>query len=157
MLKYPKFNLTGARTHDLHNSTFHVSRTLVLNIRSSGTYCHNILTSGLSDRLMRTSQVQPDWDLNPWLPDHDSTFHVPETPLPSHSATRDLHYFYIIQLIHVCSQHVFSQKIQQICLVQVQLSTEVPRTPSSAQSGLELMTSRSWQYISSHWDACSNH
>ena len=23
--------------------------------------------------------------------------------------------------------------------------------------GFELMTSRSWQYISCHWDACSNH
>ena len=30
-----------------------------------------------------------------------------------------------------------------ICLVEERLRTEVPRTPSSAQLGLELMTSRS--------------
>ena len=30
-------------------------------------------------------------------------------------------------------------------------------TPSSTQPGFELLTSRSWQYISCHWDACSNH
>ena len=44
-----------------------------------------------------------------------------------------------------------------ICLVQVRLRTEVLRTPSSSRPGLTLMTSRSWQYISYHWDACSNH
>ena len=43
------------------------------------------------------------------------------------------------------------------CLVQVQLRTEVLRTPSSIWLGFELMTSRSWQYISCPWDACSNH
>ena len=32
---------------------------------------------------------------------------------------------------------------QKICLVQVRLGTEVPHTPSSARSGLDLMTSRS--------------
>ena len=30
-------------------------------------------------------------------------------------------------------------------------------TPSSTQPGFELMTSRSWEHISCHWDACSNH
>ena len=40
---------------------------------------------------------------------------------------------------------------------QVRLRTEVPSTPSSTRPGLELMTARSWQYISCHWDACSNH
>ena len=44
----------------------------------------------------------------------------------------------------------------KIFLVQVRLRTEVPCTPSSTRPGLELMTSRSWQYISCHWDACSN-
>ena len=40
------------------------------------------------------------------------------------------------------------------CLVQVQLRTEVLRTPSSNRAGFELMISRSWKYISCHWDAC---
>ena len=31
------------------------------------------------------------------------------------------------------------------------------RTSSSTRQGFELMTSRSRQYISCHWDACSNH
>ena len=31
------------------------------------------------------------------------------------------------------------------------------RTPSSTRPGFELLISRSWQYISCHWDACSNH
>ena len=48
-----------------------------------------------------------------------------------------------------------------IFLVQVRLTTEVLCNPSSTQSttwpGFELMTSRSWQHISCHWDACSNH
>ena len=34
---------------------------------------------------------------------------------------------------------------------------EVPRTPSSTRPGLELTTSRLWQYTSRHWDAFSNH
>ena len=42
-------------------------------------------------------------------------------------------------------------------LVQVRLGTEVLCTPSSTWQGFELMTSRSWQYISCHWAACSNH
>ena len=41
-------------------------------------------------------------------------------------------------------------------LVQVQLRTEVLRTPSSIRLGFELMSSRSWQYIPCHWDSCSN-
>ena len=35
--------------------------------------------------------------------------------------------------------------------------TEVLCTPSSTRPGFELMTSISWQYISCHWQACSNH
>ena len=35
---------------------------------------------------------------------------------------------------------------------QVQLRTEVLHTPSLTRPGFELMTSRSWQYISCHWD-----
>ena len=34
---------------------------------------------------------------------------------------------------------------------------EVLTAPSSTRLGFELMTSRSWQYISYHWEACSNH
>ena len=38
-------------------------------------------------------QVQPDWGSNSWPPDHDSTFHVTETPAlttqPSVTCTRD--------------------------------------------------------------------
>ena len=49
----------------------------------------------------------------------------------------------------VATDHIF--------LLQVRLRTEVPRTPSSTRLGFELMTSRSWQYSSCHWDACSNH
>ena len=46
---------------------------------------------------------------------------------------------------------------QHFYLIQVRLRTEVPSTPSSTRPGLELMTSRSWQHISWHWHACSNH
>ena len=42
-------------------------------------------------------------------------------------------------------------------LIQVRLRTEVPSTLSSTRPGFELMPSRSWQYISCHGDACSNH
>ena len=45
----------------------------------------------------------------------------------------------------------------RIFLAQVPLRAEVLRTPSSTWVGFELMTSRSWQYISCHWDACFNH
>ena len=67
-----------------------------------------------------------------------------------------------IQLNHTEKRNNFAQPSELtescfICLVQVRLRTEVPRTPSSARSGLELMTSRSWQYISCHRDACYNH
>ena len=40
------------------------------------------------------------------------------------------------------------------CLVQVRLRTEVLHIPSSTRAGFELMISRSWQYISCHWNAC---
>ena len=42
-------------------------------------------------------------------------------------------------------------------LIHVRLRTEVPSTLSSTRPGLTLMTPRSWQYISCHWDACSSH
>ena len=45
-------------------------------------------------------------------------------------------------------------KIVRILLVLVRLRTEVS---SSTWPWFELMTSRSWQYISCHWDACPNH
>ena len=35
--------------------------------------------------------------------------------------------------------------------------TEVLRAPSLTWLGFKLMTSRSWQYISCHWDTCSNY
>ena len=41
--------------------------------------------------------------------------------------------------------------------VQVQLRTEVLCSTSFTRPGFELMTSRSWQYTSCHWNACSNH
>ena len=45
----------------------------------------------------------------------------------------------------------------RIYLVQVQLRTEVLSTPSSTWSVFKIMTYWSWQYISCHWDTCSNH
>ena len=47
--------------------------------------------------------------------------------------------------------------IYKVWLVQVWLRTEVLHTSSSTQPRFKRMTSRSWQYISCHWDACSNH
>ena len=44
-----------------------------------------------------------------------------------------------------------------VFLVQVRFRTEVPRTQSSTRPGFALMTSKSWQCISYHWDDCSNH
>ena len=35
--------------------------------------------------------------------------------------------------------------------------TEIPRTQNLTWPGFKLMISRSWQYISCRWDACSNH
>ena len=51
-----------------------------------------------------------------------------------------------------CTSHYFSI----ILFVQVRLRTAVLRTLSLTRLGFELMTSRSWQHISCHWDACSN-
>ena len=49
-----------------------------------------------------------------------------------------------------------SQKLN--FFVQVRLDRiEVLRTSSATWLGFKLMTSLSWQYISCHWDACSNH
>ena len=41
--------------------------------------------------------------------------------------------------------------------VTVRLRIEVLSTPSLTRPGFELMTSRSWQHTSCHWDTCSNH
>ena len=57
---------------------------------------------------------------------------------------------HILQLIHLCKDYYY-------ILIQVRLMTEVPSTPSSTRLGFKLMTSRSCQYISCHWDTCSNH
>ena len=53
-------------------------------------------------------------------------------------------------IIHTCSI------VGLIFWVQVRLRTEVLCTLSSTWQGFE-MTSRSWQYTSCHWDACSNY
>ena len=57
---------------------------------------------------------------------------------------------------HQCHMSCHDSSIN-IVVVQVQLRTEVPSTPRSTQSWLELMTSRPWQYILCHWDVFSNH
>ena len=44
-----------------------------------------------------------------------------------------------------------------IFLIQIRLRAEVQCTPSSTRPGFKLMTFRSLQYISCHWDTCSNH
>ena len=58
-----------------------------------------------------------------------------------------------------CSNHSVISDYKKIFFVQVQLKKEVLRTPSSTQPRFKLITSRSWQYISCHWelDVCSNH
>ena len=57
--------------------------------------------------------------------------------------------------------YLYKSKLSDVIFVfffvQVRLRTEVLRTPSSIRARFELMTSRSWQYIPCHWDACSNH
>ena len=42
-------------------------------------------------------------------------------------------------------------------LVQVKLSTEILFTQCLTRQGFQLITSRSWHYISCHWDTCTNH
>ena len=59
-----------------------------------------------------------------------------------------------------CFFHMYNfsaMLLRLLFLVQVRLRTEVLRTPNSTWLGFELLTSRSWQYIPCHWDACSNH
>ena len=56
-----------------------------------------------------------------------------------------------------CLQIGFFLSYWLVFLVQVRLRTEVLHTPSSTRPGFKLTTSRSWQHISSHWDACSYH
>ena len=57
----------------------------------------------------------------------------------------------------VCLTYYLPHENNFFFLDQVWLRTEVLRTPSSTRPGFELMTSRSWQNVSYHWDACSNH
>ena len=62
------------------------------------------------------------------------------------------------QLLEAQSRYCgFRPHLHWVSLVQVRLRTEVLRTPRSTRPGFKLMTSRSWQYISCHWDSCSNH
>ena len=61
-----------------------------------------------------------------------------------------------MQLLSRWLQAYINPKWKWIFWVLVRLWTEVLRTQSSTQLGFELVTSRSWQYISCHWDACSN-
>ena len=63
----------------------------------------------------------------------------------------------VLDTIHLVVENPGEVGLTYIFLVQVWLRTEVLCTPSSTQSGFELMTSRSWQHIPCHWDACSNH
>ena len=62
-------------------------------------------------------------------------------------------------IIHLLSNHIglYFLYLQILYLVQVQLRTEVLHIPSSPQLGFERMTSISWEYLSCHWDAYSNH
>ena len=55
----------------------------------------------------------------------------------------------IIVLVGTLSDDKVSM-LTQICLVQVQLRTEIPRILSSTLPGFELMTCRSWRYSSCH-------
>ena len=50
-----------------------------------------------------------------------------------------------------------SNEIQQSFQCHLDSNSRPPCTPSSTRPGFELMTSRSWQYSSCHWDAYSNH
>ena len=60
------------------------------------------------------------------------------------------------QVMHYMKGLDAARDQDKVCLVQVRLGTEL-RTPSSTRVGIELMTSRSWQYISCHCDPYSNH
>ena len=56
----------------------------------------------------------------------------------------------------VFNDELYAQRFQKLIYLYL-FGTEVLRTPSLTQPGFELMASRSWQYTSCHWDACSNH
>ena len=101
------------------------------------------------------SQVRPDRGSNSWPPDHDSTVHVTETPAlttrPSVTSLKRNVLPHYLRGLRWFQMHGLSDRLmhwQLIFLVQVQLRTEVPHTPSSTRPGFELMTSRSWQYSS---------
>ena len=86
-------------------------------------------------------QVQPDRGSNSSSPDHGITFYVTQTlALTTRPSVTFQMYRLSDKLMHW----------QLIFLVQVQLRTEVPRTPSSTRRRFKLMTSRSWQYILCH-------
>ena len=59
--------------------------------------------------------------------------------------------------IQLYISHLATLQTTLVLLVQEQLRAEVLCTLNSTRLGFELMTSRSWQYISCHCDACSNH
>ena len=77
----------------------------------------------------------------------------------------NVYYFVLVEIL--CSIHVFALYVDvefvfiTIFGIKYDLGQKyyAPglRTPSSTLLGFELMTSRSWQYISCHWDTCSNH
>ena len=63
-------------------------------------------------------------------------------------------------LFSICSSlaaHICSSKYMYINFWIKCNFTEVLRTPGYIRSGFKVMTFRSWQYISCHWETCSNH
>ena len=48
------------------------------------------------------SQVRPDWDLNPWLPDHDSTFWIPEMPVLTTQPSGIVLSIRVVHRFHCC-------------------------------------------------------
>ena len=53
--------------------------------------------------------------------------------------------------------HQIKDFLREILLVEVRLRQKYYAPPSSTRLGFELMTPKSWQYISCHWDTYSNH
>ena len=69
-----------------------------------------------------------------------------------------MQYMYVICPYIVQSERSIYSFLNIIFLNQVRLiRTEVARTPSSTRQGFKSMITRSWQYISCHWETCSNH
>ena len=98
------------------------------------------------------------WGLNPWCSSWYITLRfVPlneSSPIMSDSAPSTISRG---DISPCTAYYTFRQRwmVSSISgFVQVRLRTEVLRTPSSTWAGFELMTSRSWQFISCHWGAC---